>query len=136
MPTPEEVEVAELFLRKAASDLAAARVLAGDPSQGDDVVGFHAQQAVEKSLKAVVATRGLEIPRTHDLDLLTRLLATGTHELPVELGRAKELSPWAVATRYDDMDASLDRSVAVVVAEKSLIWAREQVEVARGEDVG
>ena len=80
--------------------------------------------------------RGLEIPRTHDLDLLTRLLATGTHELPVELGRAKELSPWAVATRYDDMDASLDRSVAVVVAEKSLIWAREQVEVARGEDVG
>jgi hypothetical protein len=47
LPTPEELEVAELFLRKAASDLAAARTLAAAPGQQDDVVGFHAQQAVE-----------------------------------------------------------------------------------------
>jgi HEPN domain-containing protein len=74
LPTPEEVEVADLLLRKAASDLSAARALARDPEQQDDVVGFHAQQAVEKSLKAVLAVRGFEIPRTHDLDLLTRLV--------------------------------------------------------------
>jgi HEPN domain-containing protein len=36
--------------------------LARDSEQDDDVVGFHAQQAVEKALKAVVAARGLEIP--------------------------------------------------------------------------
>ena len=137
MPTPEELEVADLFLRKAASDLSAARSLARDADQNDDVVGFHAQQAVEKSLKAVLAVRSAGIPRTHDLDLLTRLVAPGPGELPSELSGAKELSPWAVATRYDDIDAALDRGAAVEVAENSLIWARERVEAARGEeDVG
>jgi hypothetical protein len=43
LPTPEELEVADLFLSKATSDLAAARALAHDPDQGDDVIGFHAQ---------------------------------------------------------------------------------------------
>lgn len=70
MPTPEEFEVADLFLRKAASDLAAARTLAVDPDQHDDVVGFHAQQTVEKSLKAVMVLRGLGIPLTHNVALL------------------------------------------------------------------
>ncbi len=137
MPTPEEVEVAHPFLRKAASDLSAARSLARDLDQDDDVVGFHVQQAVETSLKAVLAVRSSEIPRTHDLDLLTRLVAPHPSELPNELSGAKELSPWAVATRYDDIDATLDRGPAVEVAEKSLIWARERVEAERGEqDVG
>ena len=84
MPTPEELEAAELFLEKAASDLAAARLLAGDADQDDNVVGFHAQQAVEKALKAVVAVRSLEIPRSHDLGLLIRLLDSADHELPCE----------------------------------------------------
>jgi HEPN domain-containing protein len=137
LPTPEELEVADLYLRKAASDRSAARSLARDADQHDDVVGFHAQQAVEKSLKAVLAARSSEIPRTHDLDLLTRLAAPGPGELPNELGGAKELSPWTVATRYDDIDAALDRGAALEVAENSLIWARERVEAARGEqDVG
>jgi hypothetical protein len=48
LSTPEEIEVADLFLSKAASDLAAAELLARDPDQADDVVGFHAQQAVER----------------------------------------------------------------------------------------
>jgi HEPN domain-containing protein len=43
--------------------LAAARTLAADAGQQDDVVGFHAQQAVEKSIKAVLALRGNDIPR-------------------------------------------------------------------------
>jgi HEPN domain-containing protein len=133
LPTPEEVEVADLLLRKAASDLSAARALARDPEQQDDVVGFHAQQAVEKSLKAVPAVRGFEIPRTHDLDLLTRLVGGDGNELV----DAKALPPWAVATRYDAVDATLDRREAVEIAERSLTWARERVEAARGdEDVG
>jgi HEPN domain-containing protein len=64
-------------LTKARSDLAAARSLSLDPEQADDVVGFHAQQAVEKALKAVVAIRGLEIPLSHDVVLLLRLLDPG-----------------------------------------------------------
>lgn len=35
---------------------------------------FHAQQSVEKSLKAVLVLRGIEQRRTHDLNLLAQLL--------------------------------------------------------------
>jgi HEPN domain-containing protein len=136
LPTPEELEVADLLLRKAASDLSAARALAGDPDQQDDVVGFHAQQAIEKSLKAVLAVRGFEIPRTHDLDLLTRLVVPASDEFPTPLLSARELSPWAVATRYDDISASLDRTAAVEIAEQSAAWARDRVEEVRGDENG
>ena len=36
----------------------------------DDVVGYHAQQAVEKAIKAVLVLCGIDFPRTHDLDFL------------------------------------------------------------------
>ena len=84
----------------------------------------------------MLAVRGFEIPRTHDLDLLTRLVARGAGEHPEELGDVKRLSPWAVATRYDDINATLDRRMAVEIAEKSVVWARERVEAApEGESV-
>ena len=127
LSTPEELEFADLLLRKAASDLSAARALAADSDQRDGVVGFHAQQAVEKSLKAVLAVRGLEIPRTHDIDLLTRLVAAKPAELPKALADGKSLSPWAVAMRYDEMEATLDRGSALTIAEASLGWARSIV---------
>ena len=48
-PTPEQREYAELLLERAKSDLAALRVLLANGDMLDDVVGFHAQQAVEKT---------------------------------------------------------------------------------------
>jgi HEPN domain-containing protein len=36
----------------------------------DAVVGFHAQQAVEKALKAAIVVSGGELRRTHDLRFL------------------------------------------------------------------
>ena len=136
LPTPEEIEAADLFLGKAASDLAAARLLAADDEQDDDVVGFHAQQRVEKALKAVVAVRSLEIPRSHDLGLLIRLLDSAEHWLPAEIREADWLNPWAVTLRYDHPGATLDRSLALEVADRSLVWARERVSAARGDENG
>jgi len=57
---------AALCIRSSAADLAAARLLAQAEDHDDGVIGFHAQQAVEKALKAVLAASGLEIPRTHE----------------------------------------------------------------------
>jgi len=131
LPTPEELEVADLFLRKAASDLSAAHVLARDRDQQDDVVGFHAHQAVEKSMKAVLAVRGLEIPRTHDIVLLLRLIETGRESPPQQLEEAKSLAPWAVAMRYDEIDSTLDRTSALTIADAALTWAQEVVDGAR-----
>jgi HEPN domain-containing protein len=131
LPTPEELEVARVYLRKAGSDVAAVRILAADADQQDDVVGFHAQQAVEKSLKAVLAVRGLEIPRTHDVGLLGGLVEGGKGELPDALAEAKALSPWAVAMRYDEMEATLDRESAVRIADAVLGWAQSVVDATQ-----
>lgn len=131
MPTPEELEAADLFMCKAASDLKAARALAGDRGQDDDVVGFHAQQAAEKALKAVVAIRGLEIPRSHDIALLIRLLESSERDLPTEIREADWLNPWAVTMRYDETSAELDREQALRVAAVTVTWAGKRVDAAR-----
>ena len=91
---------------------------------------------VEKSLKAVVAVRSLEIPRSHDLGLLIRLLDSAEHRLPDEIRESDWLNPWAVTLRYDHSGGTLDRSLAVEVATRSLLWARELVNAARGDAHG
>jgi HEPN domain-containing protein len=69
---PEGSDLARILARKAEGDAKAMRRLASDPEIDDDAVGFHAQQAIEKWLKAVMVSRGLEEARIHDLG---RLLA-------------------------------------------------------------
>lgn len=74
------------WFRKGDSDLADARRTTA--SEGPyDTACFHAQQAVEKYLKGVLAWRGLEIPRTHDLEELQRLCI--------------QLEPWAELASCD-----------------------------------
>jgi hypothetical protein len=46
----------------------------------DDIVGFHAQQAVEKWLKSVIASRGEDFEYTHDLH---RLLTLANQDQPL-----------------------------------------------------
>jgi HEPN domain-containing protein len=58
-PSPEQVEYAELLLRRAKDDLQACRVLADDTDIDDNIVGFHAQQAVEKALKVALVLQML-----------------------------------------------------------------------------
>lgn len=125
MHRPEPRDLADLFLRKADSDLAAARTLADDADQDDAVVGFHAQQAVEKALKAVLSTAlGDDPPRVHDISLLLRLLANHGVEVPPHLTAGRLLSPWAVTMRYDDVEDILDRPAAIHIAADAIEWAR------------
>lgn len=123
-PSPEQREYAETLLRRAESDLRACRTLAGDPAMDDDVVGFHAQQAVEKSLKVALVLRGVDFPRTHDLDFLLARVESHGVEVPTALEEADWLSPWAAQLRYDGIAAELDREQALSVAEAAVGWAR------------
>jgi HEPN domain-containing protein len=61
------------WLARAADDLAAARLLL---TQADltNVVAFHAQQAVEKVLKAAIEELHLDLVRTHSLTRLYELV--------------------------------------------------------------
>jgi HEPN domain-containing protein len=78
----------------------------------DEIFGLHAQQAVEKALKAWLTLLGVEYPRTHDLSMLLNDLA----KLGQEVGRFHDLvefNPYAVQYRYEafeDMGDPLDRS--------------------------
>jgi hypothetical protein len=47
-PADNLAEASRTLLRKAHGDAAAARELAGNPDIPDEIIGFHAQQAVEK----------------------------------------------------------------------------------------
>ncbi|MGH2852862.1 MAG: HEPN domain-containing protein [Solirubrobacteraceae bacterium] len=126
MPTPEHLEVARLLLDKAAGDLAAVRALAADENQADHVVGFHAQQTVEKSIKAVLASREVEIPMTHDLGYLATLVE-GADGPPPDVAGSRWLTPWAGGWRYETEGSPIDRALAVSVAEAAFEWSRSLV---------
>ena len=60
-------EHSRLLLRKAAQDEFVLEKLAPDAQAPDEVIGFHAQQAVEKMLKAALTHNAVRYRRTHDL---------------------------------------------------------------------
>jgi HEPN domain-containing protein len=61
------IEEALLSLRLADRDIKALEVLSNDPEVHLSVACLHAQQAVEKSLKAALFAHEIELGRTHDL---------------------------------------------------------------------
>ncbi len=58
----------------AQDDLVAAEALLDVAVVSDAIVGFHAQQAVEKAFKAVLAGRRVTFPFTHNIGLLMTLV--------------------------------------------------------------
>ena len=61
---------------------------------------FHAQQAVEKYLKALLVRHQIEFPKTHDIEKLLRLLRTAHPELADSLLEAKWLTPFGAEIRH------------------------------------
>lgn len=115
------------LLTLAREDLVAAEALDKDERVSDSPVGFHAQQAVEKALKAVIANRALDFPFTHDLGLLMQLCEDAGFELPAELAEADRLTPYAAAIRY-----GLGNPIAVS-ADRAIRWASLSIEWASAE---
>jgi HEPN domain-containing protein len=77
---------AVVLVRKAEDDAKAMQLLASNQEISDEIIGFHAQQAVEKWLKAVLGSRGVEFEYTHDLH---RLIA----EVMAAVGSFHSMSP-------------------------------------------
>jgi len=101
MPSPEHIAVvAREWILKAEEDLkAAAYLLKLGRECPTAAVGFHAQQCVEKYLKAVLASRSVEFPKTHDIEKLIGLLPIDTPiRLPVRVQRT--LTTYGTMTRY------------------------------------
>jgi HEPN domain-containing protein len=86
------------WMRFADSDLEYAQAHAG-PRVLFEARCFHLQQAVERSLKAVLVGLGAEVPKTHSLRLLRDLLPADV-SVPEEVEEAVRLTKYAVETRY------------------------------------
>jgi HEPN domain-containing protein len=128
-----EQDLAEQLLRRADEDAAGAKGMLPIDEVADVLVCFHAQQAVEKALKAVLAARGVEFAHRHDLRVLIGQCENAGVRLPEELVEVDLLSPYAAELRYDDDTVhAVERETASRWATSAVQWARGLVEEAGG----
>ena len=101
MPEPEKVLlVVRGWVAKAENDLrAAAYTLKLEADCPTDTVCFHAQQTVEKYLKALLVLRGIDFPKTHDVEELMGLVPPPDRPETAE-GDQGRLTDYATVTRY------------------------------------
>lgn len=99
--TPQ-LEEAQRLMRLARRDRDTFDLLLPLPKANLAALGFHAQQAAEKALKAIAVLRRLDVPRTHDLAALGQALLDEGEILPLSVDQLRSLNPFAVEYRYDD----------------------------------
>ncbi len=121
-------DLARILTEKAAGDAAVLAKLVDDTDVPDDVLGFHAQQAAEKYVKAVLAAREVEFERTHNLAYLLGLLEDGSVGKPPNAEELPELTPWATDFRYESASGrALDRPGALALVRAVRKWAEERL---------
>ena len=102
MKPPDEIrrELVGQWVARAEADLAVARHLLAEHLPYFGAIGFHAEQAAEKFIKALLVARQVEFPKTHDLGRLLDLVATVDAALAAELAPAALLTDYGVDVRY------------------------------------
>lgn len=74
-------------------------------------VCFHAQQCVEKYIKALLIIHEIDFPKTHDIERLIQLLPS-TILLPIAVSDQALLTTYAVTARYPGDDEPVFRADA------------------------
>ena len=96
-------EIIKLWLVKAESDLKTAQILIKEEDPPTDSICFHAQQAVEKLLKAYLTYLDIRAPRTHDIATLLELCSHADEEFKkLDQESLEKLTFYAVEVRYPD----------------------------------
>lgn len=117
------------WLRYARSDLELARVVRPDEVLFEGLC-FHAQQAAEKALKAVLIAKGVPPPKTHNIRTLLDLLPQEVIA-PQEIEDAASLTDYAVTSRYPGDFESVDEEEyeeTVRLAENVVLWAERIIQ--------
>ena len=93
--------IVDEWLKAAASDLAVIESISGRIDL-THMVAFHAQQCVEKVLKAAAEQYDLKVPKTHSLDRLVQILADGADlsMMPVSQDMLDLLDDLYIDARY------------------------------------
>jgi hypothetical protein len=90
---------AEKLLLKAAEDETSIQI----DEIPDGPFGFHAQQAVEKLIKALLSQLSIAFDYTHDIARLAQQLKDAGEKLPMVSIPLTELNKFAVVYRYDSI---------------------------------
>ena len=102
MRPPDQVvrDFVRQWLDKAGKDLEAAEVLLAGEMKDYESAAFHAQQAAEKFLKALLVRHQVVFPKSHEIRLLRGLVARVDRALADEVSAADALTPYGVEFRY------------------------------------
>ncbi|MDO8589406.1 MAG: HEPN domain-containing protein [Armatimonadota bacterium] len=102
-------EVVREWVEKAEGDfLTARREMAAPDRPNYDAVCFHAQQCVEKLMKALLISKNVVPPKTHDLVRLSDLLQSAIEEWTWPLPDLRFLDRAAVQFRYPGESANME----------------------------
>lgn len=119
---------ARRLLAKAAEDEYVLDRLLDDAAAPEAMVGFHAQQAAEKMLKAALFLAGAVPPRTHNLTQLLDLADGSGLELPEGTEMLRWLTPYAVLYRYEGEAEADEEALARREVRENLRGLRNWVE--------
>ncbi len=122
-------DLAAQYLKKGREDETLLERIAKDPAVSDSIYGFHAQQAVEKYLKAVLAHLQVRVRKVHDLQYLLQQLAdAGATDLP-DVDVADSFTIFAVEDRYPFGEVGLPASREEILTFVSgvRVWAETAI---------
>ncbi|MFC1812445.1 HEPN domain-containing protein [Thermodesulfobacteriota bacterium] len=99
-----DLKQAQLMLDMARKDLKALKGMLDQDIFEEEIFGFHAQQAIEKTLKGLIALMGHEYPLTHDISTLLEFLENRGQEVE-PFWDFVEFNAFSVRFRYETFDA-------------------------------
>jgi HEPN domain-containing protein len=108
-----------VLLTKAEGDFRAAACLCKDSSISVWTIGFHARQAVEKALKAVLIKHEIRYPFTHYIETLTDIMEKRDLRLPPDFSELSGLTLFGALFRYEDEGWGLPATISV---DRMLAW--------------
>ena len=115
--SPELIEITHLWIEKAEHDIINAKhTLTLHENCPYDTICFHAQQCVEKSIKALLVFIETDFKRIHDLTELLFLLPEEIQK-KINTMELSILNDYAVEIRYPGIEEPLTREEAIEAVE-------------------
>ena len=93
-------------------------------------LSFHAQQAGEKAVKALLISLGVEFPYVHDMARLLTLVEEAGQEIPEPVREAESLTGFAIFARYPGLAGPVSQeeyAKAISLAEEVVRWVENRL---------
>ena len=131
MQTTDRLADTARWLRYAEEDLITAETYLNDPRIPSRQSCWHAHQAAEKALKAVLIFLQIDFRRTHDLNVLRDLLPE-SWQLKTALPNLGDLNRWAVGARYpDELQEATETDASTAVEQARAVWTDASTELTQ-----